>query len=430
MYHICLCANESYMKFAAVMIHNILEKTQITNETLAGGGGYIFHILCDFISRESREKFAKLQEILNSKYPTRIQIHELSDKEFHNTSKWKGNYVANFILKFAEVLPLEVEKALCLDLDMFVLCDLREIFSLPLQDKIAAVAQSFQRFEFNSGLVLFNVQEWRVQNLQAKSIAFLQANNPKFPDQDTLNAMIPKDKRLLVSPTYNFYPHTKNVLVGIFQNENENPLYSITRKEYESLLKDIKIAHFLDCAKPWEAKFNLSKGKIRLSLFREKWWENALKTPLFCEELLSLLQDLERKELEGFALNFLSPLRDLEEIFKNTSLEYRLGRAMIRHSKRNYLLLGWILFKVALQYKISQKLYGILSTYNPRLDNLEATLRIYADNPLILKCKNHLSYRLGVALIKAHKTWYKGGYIKFFKEVKKIKTQFKSQNYF
>ena len=103
---------------------------------------------------------------------------------------------------------------------------------------------------------------------------------------------------------------------------------------------------------------------------------------------------------------------------------------MIRHSKRNYLLLGWILFKVVLQYKISQKPYGILSTYNPRLDNLEATLRIYADNPLILKCKNHLSYRLGVALICAHKTWYKGGYIKFFKEVKKIKAQFKSQNYF
>ena len=35
--------------------------------------------------------------------------------------------------------------------------------------------------------------------------------------------------------------------------------------------------------------------------------------------------------------------------------------------------------------------------------------------------KNHLSYKLGNALIKAHKNWYKGGYIKFIFEAIKIK---------
>ncbi len=35
--------------------------------------------------------------------------------------------------------------------------------------------------------------------------------------------------------------------------------------------------------------------------------------------------------------------------------------------------------------------------------------------------KNHLSYKLGNALIKAHKQWYKGGYIKFIFEAIKIK---------
>ena len=34
--------------------------------------------------------------------------------------------------------------------------------------------------------------------------------------------------------------------------------------------------------------------------------------------------------------------------------------------------------------------------------------------------KNHLSYKLGNALIKAHKQWYKGGYIKFIFEAIKI----------
>lgn len=424
MYPVCFCASENYIKFAAAMIHNIFAKTQISNKNLAGGGGYIFHILCDSISVESKEKLGKLQEILNTKYPTKIQTHELSDKEFHQCKKWKGNYVANFILKFDEVLGEEAEKALCLDLDMFVFCDIRELFGLDLQGKIAAVAQSFQRLEFNSGFVLFNVQEYKRQKIQEKAIAYLQKHNPNFPDQDTLNAVIPQDKRLLLPSTYNFYPHTQNVIAGIFQGENENPLYGITRKEYESLLRDIKIAHFLDCPKPWEGKFDLSKGKIRLSLFREKWWENALQTPIFQEEFMLILKNLERRELEEFALNSISPLRDLEEIFKNTSLEYKLGSVMIKYSNRNYFYLTWILLKVALWHKIAQKIYGILSAYNPRLENLEVILEVYSDNPLILKCKKHLSYRLGVALIEAHKAWYKGGYIKLFDKIKRIQNDF------
>ena len=37
--------------------------------------------------------------------------------------------------------------------------------------------------------------------------------------------------------------------------------------------------------------------------------------------------------------------------------------------------------------------------------------------------KNHLSYKLGNALIEAHKQWYKGGYIKFIFEAIKIKKE-------
>ncbi|WP_281526691.1 hypothetical protein [Campylobacter avium] len=39
--------------------------------------------------------------------------------------------------------------------------------------------------------------------------------------------------------------------------------------------------------------------------------------------------------------------------------------------------------------------------------------------------KKHLSYQLGQALIKAHKSWYKGGYIKFIFEAIKIGKEFK-----
>ena len=43
-----------------------------------------------------------------------------------------------------------------------------------------------------------------------------------------------------------------------------------------------------------------------------------------------------------------------------------------------------------------------------------------------LNTKNHLSYKLGQALIKANKNWYKGGYVKFIFEAMKIKKEHKN----
>ena len=43
-----------------------------------------------------------------------------------------------------------------------------------------------------------------------------------------------------------------------------------------------------------------------------------------------------------------------------------------------------------------------------------------------LKTKNHLSYKLGEALIRANKNWYKGGYVKFIFEIIKIKKEHKA----
>ncbi|WP_297984859.1 hypothetical protein [uncultured Campylobacter sp.] len=44
-----------------------------------------------------------------------------------------------------------------------------------------------------------------------------------------------------------------------------------------------------------------------------------------------------------------------------------------------------------------------------------------------LKVKNHLSYKLGEALIKANKNWYKGGYVKFIFEAMRIKKEHKNR---
>ncbi|EAH6167160.1 alpha-2,3-sialyltransferase, partial [Campylobacter coli] len=44
-----------------------------------------------------------------------------------------------------------------------------------------------------------------------------------------------------------------------------------------------------------------------------------------------------------------------------------------------------------------------------------------------LKEKECLTYKLGEALIKANKTWYKGGYVKMWFEIGKLKREFKEK---
>lgn len=95
---------------------------------------------------------------------------------------------------------------------------------------------------------------------------------------------------------------------------------------------------------------------------------------------------------------------------------YKLGFAIIEHSKsvKGYFKMPFVLIKIAKEHK--------------NLAKNNANLEDFSDYKEALKCKNHLSYKLGNALIKAHKTWYKGGYLKFYFDIKKIKKEFKKNN--
>ncbi|KQI13744.1 alpha-2,3-sialyltransferase, partial [Campylobacter coli CVM 41970] len=62
------------------------------------------------------------------------------------------------------------------------------------------------------------------------------------------------------------------------------------------------------------------------------------------------------------------------------------------------------------KHKQEQKIYQEKIKKDPSLKL--PPLENYPDYKEALKLKNHLSYKLGQALIKANKTWYKGGYVK------------------
>ncbi|RTJ70573.1 hypothetical protein [Campylobacter jejuni] len=104
-------------------------------------------------------------------------------------------------------------------------------------------------------------------------------------------------------------------------------------------------------------------------------------------------------------------------------LSYKLGQAMIANSKSilGYIRMPFVLSYIKDKHKQEQKIYQekIKKDSSLTLPPLEQ----YPDYQEALKLKNHLSYKLGKALIQANKTWYRGGYIKLWFEIGKIRKE-------
>lgn len=100
------------------------------------------------------------------------------------------------------------------------------------------------------------------------------------------------------------------------------------------------------------------------------------------------------------------------------SLSYKLGFAILGYIARKDRIytLPYKLYKIRKQYFKDQELYKQVVKIFPELTYCK--LESCEDYNESLRYRCHLSYMLGEALIKAHKTWYKGGYFKLFYSLK------------
>ncbi|MGQ2744728.1 hypothetical protein ACT6DG_00665 [Campylobacter coli] len=108
-------------------------------------------------------------------------------------------------------------------------------------------------------------------------------------------------------------------------------------------------------------------------------------------------------------------------------LSYKLGQAMITNSKSllGYIRMPFVLSYIKDKHKQEQKNYQEKIKKDPSLKL--PPLENYPDYKEALKEKECLTYKLGEALIKANKTWYKGGYVKMWFEIAKLKREFKEK---
>ncbi len=106
-------------------------------------------------------------------------------------------------------------------------------------------------------------------------------------------------------------------------------------------------------------------------------------------------------------------------------LSYKLGQTMIINSKNIFgvLFMPVYIISTLLSHRQEQKIYQEKIKKDPSLKL--PPLESYPDYKEALKEKECLTYKLGEALIKANKTWYKGGYVKLIFEIRKLKREFR-----
>lgn len=155
-------------------------------------------------------------------------------------------------------------------------------------------------------------------------------------------------------------------------------------------------------------------------------------------EISNLEQDLINKKLQAQQLekqlntvatdNKLTVinLSSAKTIIQN-QLPYKLGQAMILNSKSllGYIRMPFVLSYIKDKHKQEQKTYQEKIKKDPSLKL--PPLEDYPDYKEALKEKECLTYKLGQILIKADQEWYKGGYVKMWLEIRKLKQKFKKK---
>ncbi|HEG2603414.1 TPA: hypothetical protein SCV02_001283 [Campylobacter coli] len=109
-------------------------------------------------------------------------------------------------------------------------------------------------------------------------------------------------------------------------------------------------------------------------------------------------------------------------------LSYKLGQAMVVNLKSllGYIRMPFVLSYIKDKHKQEQKIYQEKIKKDPSLKL--PPLESYPDYKEALKEKECLTYKLGESLIKANKTWYKGGYVKLLFKIRKLKIKKRKLN--
>jgi lipopolysaccharide biosynthesis glycosyltransferase len=219
------------------------------------------------ISVVNKERLSVLEE----RYLFSIKYIIPSARLFENISTGYYPIASYYRIAIASLLSMEYKKVIYLDCDVLVRGDIRELFSMDLEEKIIAAVpdrnQNIQRGYleelcgkrgryFNSGVLIINLDSWRRYDVERRLFSFIYENQGKliFPDQDALNVIL-FDAWKELDMKYNF--------MSVYHNSLH--------------LDDSFIVHFAGENKPWYFFSDIPYHKDWLFYINKTPWSTNLQ---------------------------------------------------------------------------------------------------------------------------------------------------------
>lgn len=233
--HICFCVDEKYVKYAGVMLLSVVKNNTDSN--------IIFHIFCDRILDRDLEYLRTYTDEYNN---IELNIYFVNHEEIKDFPQIQGSW--NLSIYYRAIAPQvlfgKVKKLLYLDVDMCCVGKLDDLFSRKFDRFIACVVKDNigdncvkkrliklgcpnNKQYFNSGLILFNIDNYFKDNIFEQFISIIKDQRSKLTlfDQDALNIVM-GDKV--------FYLESK------FNNQSFN-----------TNTGDLRVIHYIGNRKPW-----------------------------------------------------------------------------------------------------------------------------------------------------------------------------------
>lgn len=273
--------DDNYIPFLHVSMLSLKAHVSKNND-------YKVHILCSDIKEEHKKHILELAED-----EFEIVFNDVSEKidAFSGDLKLRDYYTFTtyYRIFIAGMFP-EYNKAVYLDSDTAVLCDIAELFDVDLGDNLIAgipdgavsVVPPFQVYTkmalgidstryFNAGIIVMNLKKFREENFYKQFNDLLSKYKFRVAqDQDYLNVLC-KDRVVYLSDKWNVMP----IRVGTVKKV-ENP----------------KIIHYNLTSKPWHYD-NLA--------YEEYFWEYAKKSPFYdyiCKQKSEFTEEDKKKDEE------------------------------------------------------------------------------------------------------------------------------------
>ncbi len=207
------CCNNAYAPCCGVSILSLLQANTSADEITV-------YVVYDSVSEEN---ILRLQKTVADFGPTR-RLELVDGKQIVERLKengigtYRGGQAANLRLFFTEYISSDVKRLLYLDCDTLICDDLSELFAAEMgTNPVAAVRDALtadykikygfkaEDTYFNSGVLLFDVDNWKNGNCSAELLKLFDI--PEYRgtnnDQDYLNRLL-LNRLTLLSPRYNF----------------------------------------------------------------------------------------------------------------------------------------------------------------------------------------------------------------------------------